>query len=185
MSYILEALKKSERERHLGSIAALQTAPQVVLSRRSLWLGMVIGAAVLAAFVLIAWLVDPRMIRRAADSPGRPAAETRHGTGQANTQPQSSGPSAAAAAPAGPGRAGAPQRVDSISQLDPADQARIQGLSLNVVSYSDVPRRRFIMVNQKIVHESESIGDGVIVKRIVPGGALVTVGKYEIMLRPN
>lgn len=182
MSYILEALKKSERERQRGNIATLQTAPQVVLNHRSLWLGMLMGAAVLAALVVIAWFVDPRLARRAADVPRTATASgARPGAAQSKAQPQPSGPSAASA----PAKAGAPQRVDSISQLDPADRARIQGLSLNVVSYSDVPRRRFIMVNQKIVHESESIGDGVVVKRILPGGALVTVGRYEIMLRPN
>ena len=204
MSYILEALKKSERERRRGNINTLQTSSQIVLSQRSMWIGFLIGVVALSTVAATAWFVNHQLAGpvavRSAASPEPPRREPGRESHQASNRapgqalhsptptpraPASSAALDTSAAPPQARSSGAVQRADNVDQLDPADRARIEGLSLNVVSYSDVPARRFIMVNQRIVHESETVGDGVVVKRILPNGALLDVGKYEVMLRPN
>jgi general secretion pathway protein B len=187
VSYILEALKKSERERQRGNITTLQTSSQIVLSQRSLWIGFVVGVAALGAVAATAWFVRLQLTGSPVVSPAASPEPSRQES-PAPTAPQQSQTSSAVvdsgtAVPAQP--ADTVQRVESINQLDAPSRARVAGLSLNVVSYSKVPAHRFIMVNQRIVHESETIGDGIVVKRILPNGALLDVGKYEIMLRPD
>lgn len=187
MSYILEALKKSERERQRGNIATLQTSSQIVLSHRSLWIGFLIGVVALSAVAATAWFVRLQLTGSTVVSPSASPEPSRQES-RAPPAPQQTQTSSAVAGSGTAAPAKAPdsaQRVDSIDQLDAAARARVAGLSLNVVSYSEVPARRFIMVNQRIVHESETIGDGVVVKRILPNGALLDVGKYEIELRPD
>lgn len=212
MSYILEALKKSERERQRGNITALQTPSQVVLNQRSMWVGILIGVVALSAIVAVGWVVNRQLIHFGPGAPAESGAplprpesqglnhESRQEVGRNVEQgavrettarrDQGLKPAATdAAAPtvdiAEPASSGTVRDVDNMAELDPADRARIQRLSLNVVSYSEVPSRRFVMINQRIAHESESVGDGVIVDRILPGGALLRVGGYRIMIRPD
>lgn len=198
MSYILEALKKSERERQRGNIASLHTPSQVVLNRRSLWMGMLIGAMALTALAGGGWVVHRQLMR---SSPGEPVGSPAplpepKDLSQGVSRESSRSPAPAAAASDSPGAATvepvslqepskAVRDVNSIEELDPADRERIRRLSLNVVSYSEVPARRFVMINQRIAHEDESVGDGVVVERIVPGGVLLRVGGYRIMIRPD
>jgi len=57
MSYILDALKKSERERAKGNIPTLETVPDSGAGRRALWVGVLIGAGALLLVGAVAWLV--------------------------------------------------------------------------------------------------------------------------------
>lgn len=192
MSYILEALKKSERERARGRIPTLETVSNQGVSRRSLWLGVLLGAGalLLAAFVAI-WVLEPRFSRPSglADDPGAPKVSGERPAAVVANEP---GPEASVeihqtgAAETGPEPSDvAPRRVAAIDDLEPGVRQRIRDLSVNVVSYSDVPERRFVMFNQRIVRESETVGGGIVVKRITPEGALLSVGGYEILVRPD
>lgn len=189
MSYILEALKKSERERSQVNIATLQTTPQVVFSNRSLWIGMLIGGLALAAVAALAWFVNLQLARTDAANPVPVPAAAESSAPEASPAQAAVEPAPAAARDSAPaassGTVAAAQRVSTVSELDPAAREKVQSLSLNVVSYSKVPERRFIMVNQRIVRESETVGDGIVVKRILPEGALLGVGPYEVMVRPE
>lgn len=184
MSYILDALKKSEQERQHGAVPVLKTSRQGVSSRRRLWQGALAGALVLLSAVAV-WFMAPRVheavvaawFPAAPDSAARPA-ETKS-QGALRTSEPAAGEGRAAQQPA------APRGVSTIDELDPASRTRIEGLSVNVVSYTQVPERRFVMLNQRIVRESETVGDGVIVKRIVPEGAVLAVGEHEILLKPE
>lgn len=190
MSYILEALKKSERERARGSIPTLETVAGRGVSRKPLWLGVLIGAGALSGLVAMAWLVNlqwPRWSVPAPDDKAAGAAGMQQPPAAAGDSPdtavrvQSAGTRMHQEGSTKP----APRRVDDIGELDPASRARVKALSINVVSYSDVPERRFVMLNQRIIRESESAGDGVVVKRILPEGALLSVGDYEILIGPD
>lgn len=194
MSYILEALKKSERERARGRIPTLDTISGQGVSHKSLWLGVALGAGALLVLATIAWLVNyqflrpqaPEVMGNAADSatsparkapeettdPGEPRASLRVRRTGGDTQPGDAGGDAA-------------RRVADIDDLPAAARRRIEGLSVNVVSYSEEPARRFVMLNQRIVRESDTVGDGVIVKRITPKGAMLAVGDYEILIEPD
>lgn len=203
MSYILEALKKSERERAKGNIPTLETVSDTGVSRRALWLGVLIGAGALLLVALAAWLVSQQFLRtdsspvRSATPPAtsvdEPSASTSTGEdpapAEASTtradEPRESGSEAASQPTSEAREPQAPQRVAGISDLDPDAQARVRDVSVNVVSYSRTPERRFVMLNQRIFRESDRVDDGVTVKEILPEGVLLQVGDYEVVLEAD
>lgn len=188
MSYILDALKKSEQERNRGNIPTLHTTSQVVFSHRYLWIGILIGVGALSVVAALVWIVSLKLFQPAAPGTSSlqgsqnetPVAEpeTRAvlrpetGNAQVGSQPEKN-------------TAPEPRHLDSVGELSADMQAQIERLSLNVVSYSDVPERRFVMLNQRIVRESEAVGEGVIVERILPDGAVLSVDGHEILIRPE
>lgn len=190
MSYILDALKKSEQKRNRGNVPTLQTSSRAVFGQRSLWLGIVIGMASLLVVAGAAWLINARWFQSAAPGATETAAESRVPE-SASGAATASASTSASVAPAEPEAAPAPEpaaeaiRVDSVDQMDANARARLEELSLNVVSYSETPARRFVMLNQRIVRESGTVGDNVVVKRIMPGEALLRVGDYEILVSPQ
>jgi len=63
MSYILDALKKAERERHLAKIPTVNTVHRISWDRRRpIWL-WIAGAAVLANVAVLIWLLRPEPAR--------------------------------------------------------------------------------------------------------------------------
>ena len=63
MSYILDALKKAERERHLTKIPTVNTVHRISWDRqRPIWL-WIAGAAVLANAAVLIWLLRPEPAR--------------------------------------------------------------------------------------------------------------------------
>lgn len=61
MSYILEALRKAERERSLGQVPTLEAKSDVSAETpRQLWPWLLAGALVVNAIVLALWLWSPR-----------------------------------------------------------------------------------------------------------------------------
>lgn len=194
MSYILEALKKSERERARGKVPMLETASTPGFSHRAMWVGILIGVGALSSLAAIAWLISLQFTQQTVPTEGGGTARL-----PAEQQPEVKGQSGATVRAhnsedesARRGKsvidasaAHSPKRVTGLSELDPAVRARIQGLSVNVLSYSEVPERRFVMLNQRIVRESETVFDDVVVKRIMPGEALLNVGGHDIVVVPD
>src|SRR5881628_1335232 len=73
MSYILDALKKAEQERHQAKVPTLETVHRTSWAPpRHLWLGIGVAVALANVAVLI-WLLVPS-IDRSADSTVTPAA---------------------------------------------------------------------------------------------------------------
>ncbi len=159
MSYILDALTKSERERDLGRVPSLATvcggvdgvrrrrAPAMLLAPV---LGLSIGVTVYA-------------VQRAVD---RPLA-----TASAPVEP-AVGPPVAVTAPValaarGTGVAGAPPPLD-----------------INVVSYSSDAGRRFIMVDQRIYKEGEQLPGGAVIEEITVDGPIVSFAGSRYLKTP-
>lgn len=188
MSYILDALKKSEQQREAGAVPVLGSAPRVATGRRRLWLGMLVGLA--AALAAAAWLAAPRWLDEAGTLFRIPAMS---GGGEAATGAAAGAQSASAES--GQPASGAPDvqpdperpagAAADLETPDSALQARLENLSVDVVSYSDTPERRFAMIDQRIVRESDTVGDGFVVKRIVPEGVILEAGSREILLEPQ
>lgn len=189
MSYILDALRKSEQEREQEALPTLRTPPRRAPRHRWLRVVLPLGAVALVAVIAAVWvagpgLLDARNASRAPagvdDSAARPVTspaaprtaevETPDPRNDATGAQPEARPSNQAVGAAGP---------------DPATRRRVKGLSVNVVSYSDVPERRFAMIDQRIVRESEIVADGVVVERIVPDGVVLSVGAEEVLLRPQ
>lgn len=114
MSYILDALKKSEKERQRGTVPDLMTPEDVIAEetkKRSLWPYLIVGALILNAGLLAWWLAwhskkpdvaahstAGRQLTANADvaSPPEPAktlnAETRPSGEKPSSQPEPSAP---------------------------------------------------------------------------------------------
>lgn len=191
MSYILEALKKSERERARGRIPTLETLSRQGVSRKSLWLGAGLGAGALLVLAGLAWLINVQFFRwPASGAGGDPAAVAPADRSQPAAAPDpvpeaSIEVRAAGEASPVPDSGGGERRTPAVDDLGVEARRLVRDLSVNVVSYSEVPERRFVMLNQRIVREGESVGDGVVVKRITPEGALLSVGDYEVLIGPD
>jgi len=196
MSYILDALRKSERERERGAVPVLRTTLPVSGGGRRAWRGLAAGFMLIVSAAAAAWFAGPRVLDEA-----RRVSTLLAGLGGA-TDASDAVPDSPSPAPAGadgtPGRdvddrAAAPASSSPGDEREPARNhdpattppAGVQDLTLNVVSYSDVPERRFAMIDQRIVRETDTVAGGILVKQIRPDGVILAVGGDEVLLRPE
>lgn len=183
MSYILDALRKSEQERQGGAVPMLGAPPRTSRGGRRRRLAAWTGAVALLGASAAAWLVLPGLENDDGNTPQPPAPADPAAAGTRSpameVHPESDHPVGDAAAPRTGEVAGNPGNSDSRAR------ARVDDLSLTVVSYSDTPERRFVMINQRILRESESVADGVVVRRILPEGVILGVGTEEVLLEPR
>ncbi len=156
MSYILDALTKSERERALGRVPSLATVcggVDGVRRRRA-------PAMLLAPLVGLGIGVTVYAVQRAVD---RPLA-----TVSAPAVPAPAPAAAPVALPAsGGGVAGAPPPLD-----------------INVVSYSSDAERRFIMVDQRIYKEGAQLPGGAVVEEITVDGPILSFAGRRFLKTP-
>ncbi|MDH3690282.1 MAG: general secretion pathway protein GspB, partial [Gammaproteobacteria bacterium] len=57
-------------------------------------------------------------------------------------------------------------------------------LSVNVVSYSEVPSRRFVMINETLYKEGQEISTGLMVDEITPNGPILRYQGNRFLMRP-
>ena len=169
MSYILEALRKSERERALGRVPSLDTVHERARPASPLpWVIAMIAVLVLSAAVA-AWLLRDSAPGVTETSPGSPSASVT----PAPTPPAAAPP----APPVGDARVAA-------GTLPPSLREQLPALAVNVVSYSDEPAKRFIMINQRILREGEQLGPDIMVREIMSDGARLEFRGHEFLVRP-
>src|SRR6478736_2724761 len=153
MSFILDALKKSESERHRNSGPVLMDV-RIAPPRRRLpaWAWIII-AVLVANFMVLAWLLWLSPAKRSA-----------------KLQPPAV---AAAAAPAAP-------QVAAMPAIDTGSLPRYQDLvsagiglpaiQLNLHVHDAQPASRYVLLNGVKLREGESTPDGLKVLQIVPTG---------------
>ena len=169
MSYILEALRKSERERALGQVPSLDTVHDQARPPRSLPWAVIAIALVLLLAVVVFWLLRDTgpTASGIVEAPPPPT------TTEAQLQPPALPP--------------APPAVDNriaAETLPPALREQLPPLDVNVVSYSDNPAKRFIMINQRILREDERLGADITVREIMPDSARLEFRGHEFLVRP-
>lgn len=201
MSFILDALKKSERERAMGVVPTLNSV-YTVDYRPPFW------PRLIAALVALAVLAGVGVMLLHADfgpSPGpvasrRPAA---HEAVPAPVKPASaiatpmSAPAAAEAKPANPPDVSnsAPVAVAAstpatqgppppLSALPASVQEALPPMTLNVVSYSKNPAHRFVMINLARYVEGNVVAGGATIKHITADGVIMEYHGTRFMLRP-
>jgi len=108
MSFILDALKKSESERQRQSGPALLEMRIVPPSRALPAWALVIGALLIVSVAVLAWIAWRPVTQRAAAAPQMATAATQPGSSGANTLAPSAGVGAAAGVANGPVVPGAP-----------------------------------------------------------------------------
>jgi general secretion pathway protein B len=209
MSFILDALKKSEGERQRQSGPALfevKVAPPK--TRLPPW-AVAVGALLLLNLAIGAWLVSRSAPPSVADATPAAAPAT---TPTGPTPPPDPPPVAAhsedvapepdeasefedpvmdeyevppAETPALPARVtrGTDLGVPTYEQLASTPGASLPELRLDLHAFASEPGERFIFLNNRRLREGESLPDGTRVEHIVPDGAVLSVRGRRFLLQ--
>lgn len=181
MSYILEALRKAERERTLGQAPDLNAVAITPLPRRSIWpwlagIAVAVNAAALVVVLGLRWrtehppksaLAAPKAVQ--AEPAPRPA-----------PLPQSDPkPLTTAGPPAHVRNSDKPRQTPVASapllQSLPAEFRRsLPELNLDVHVYNQKPAKRFVMINSRRYREGDSLREGPLLETITLDGAVLS-----------
>jgi general secretion pathway protein B len=186
MSYILDALRKSEQERQLAEgKAASALYPVSVASRRatSPWLLMLgVAAGTLAVAGLVFWLLMPRSSSRPEPVPSVPTPVVAAPVVQPApvpppviVQPAREVPVAAAVPrpPVVPATREKPQPAPVAPQEVPAPPKE-EALPVIVITgyVRDGEQGGMAMINDRLVREGEEVSPGLRLEKILPDGAI-------------
>lgn len=183
MSMILDALRKSDRERARAAADRLREGPAVAAQGESkAWMAVVAFAGMLAMAVIILLFLLPR------DRADRIATGT-------TPEIMENGPSDARAAvrdlagelvrikpvPPEPVEADAPSRAEVVENLaapplealPPAIRIKLPRLNLNVHAWSENPRERFVLINLRRYQEGDRLQEGPLLHRILRNGVVL------------
>lgn len=199
MSYLLDALRKAERERRLGEVPDLgtETADGTATRRNGLpvWVFWLIGVVVAVnlggmAAMWWAWSAEPRdsISSSAADDtaamPAPPAAlavtadpvERLTPPPEPPTEPVARTTPEPAPAPVEPSAPSSDRNDDTVPTrraLPAAQQQRLPDLELNGLLYSSIPGRSFVLINGRRYHQGERTAAGPAVESIDEDGAIL------------
>jgi len=205
MSFILDALKKSEAERQRQNAPGIANIPQGGRPERSSkWILIIAGLLIVNLIVISGLVLKPDTETAAPPVPtptsvsvARPAPEKSSGTAneaQRSTSPtystepvQSAQPDAIAPAKL-PVTAEQPATVSE--GLPSFNELRVQGIlqlpdmHLDIHVYSRQPADRFVFVNMSKYKESATLAEGPVVSEIAPeGDVLEYQGKRFLLPR--
>lgn len=197
MSYILEALKKAQAERELGSAptihaAPVQTAPaRAASSRKPLLIGLGAGALVAAA-AAYALLRQPSVVAVVAapppvaapvipTPPPEPVAAVVKPAPAPKPRPK---PVEAPPAPEpAPVVAAAPVPVEDdaplLSQLPENIQREIPQVAFGGYMYSANPADRLLLIDKVLRREGEQVAPGLTLERLLPKAAVMNYRGYR------
>jgi general secretion pathway protein B len=193
MSYILEALKKSDQQRQRGTTPTLQVAQlTVAVPKRpmSVYYGL-FAAAVLVAGIMIGWLRPWQ--------PGQTLPGTEPITAKSSIQiPQQAVPAPLPAPLEMPGKtgtsnaavpipdksarlAGVAQEQEAIplNELPLPIQQEIPAMTVQLHAYSSNPSERLVSVNSIRLREGESLMSGLRLEQITPDGMIFSYKGYR------
>lgn len=207
MSFILDALKKSEAERQRQAGAEFAAIPSGTGESRSLkWLWILIGLLVVNFAVLAGLLLRP------ARPPAQPAAIPSAAVDQAAEAAAGAAPSfeeqvararereaelqaavpaeeATQRAPApAPTRPPASTATEKSAMLPRFNELRAEGvlqlpdLHLDIHVYSDVPEERFAFINMHKLREGERLDEGPVLQSITPEGVVLAYQGTSFLL---
>jgi general secretion pathway protein B len=207
MSFILDALKKSETDRQEQGSADFADVPTGDDSRgppRWLWVLALLLAINLA--VLLGLLLRDGTPEDLEPAPGDQLAESMPAEGDSFTEQlqevRDRQPTIAAAVRTDTGAASqatpaqtapaevtpAPQPGFTLGALPTADELRANGtiqmadLHLDIHVYSEVPADRFVFINMVRHGENSKLAEGPVVKEITPEGVILNYSGTEFLL---
>jgi general secretion pathway protein B len=201
MSYILEALKKSQAERQLGSAPTISAvpvgaAPQAAghASRRPAWIAL--AALVLAAaLALLAWRlmapapkavapVAPVVVAQAPAAPPPPLAVVPSSSPPPLAVVPSSPPPPKPVAKAAPAKAAPPpatddERLPLLREMPEAIQRTVPTLVFGGYMYSKNPADRLLLIDKALRHEGEEVAPGLVLEKLLPKAAVMNFNGYR------
>jgi general secretion pathway protein B len=201
MSYILEALKKSQAERQLGSAPTLQAVPvgaapadAAARKRRPLWLALA-GGVIVVALALLAWRAQAPAVKPAAPQvavlavpapvvavPAAPAAPKAVAPAPAPplamippSSPPLPKPAAVRPPPPAPVKASAPEeeKLPSLRELPEAVQRGVPPVTFGGYMYSKDPADRLLLIDKTLRHEGEEVAPGLVLEKLLPKAAVM------------
>lgn len=197
MSYILDALRKSEQQRQQGAAPMARLAQVATTApRRPSWpVHGLTAATLVAAGIAIGWLQPwqpgpsaPEPVRAidAVPSPSAAASVAEPPAAQPARQaspapaPAMAPADAAANPPAEPEPAPAPQAL-ARSELPPSIRQEIPELTISLHAYSAQPKERIAMINGQMLREGEDIAAGLRLAEITPDGVVIAYRGYRFL----
>jgi general secretion pathway protein B len=197
MSYILDALRKSDQQRRRDAaptLLTLQPSAVVRKKRPGLLAYGLLMVVLVGAGIVIGWL-HPWQSEQAAPAPTamapQPAPEPKPEL-PANAKPQTDGAPSETNVTA-PGRTAAPpeRRVDiaaadaagetviSMEQLPLAIRQGLPAMTISVHAYSGNPRNRMIGIGSRIFREGDAVAPGLQLEEITPDGMIFGYKGYR------
>ena len=199
MSFILDALKKSEAERQNQGTAEFANVPSSAGGPRApRWLWLIAALLVVNVVVLLGlWLREeaPSVVpSRVALSQAAQQTDTdtsfaeRVARARSNQPPRqvdsAAVPSQDAIAPAAdpPAAAASPQLLPSANQLRLNGTLQMAELHLDIHVYSDAPADRFVFINMTKHRENSQLIEGPLVKEITHEGVILSYQGTDFLL---
>ncbi|HZF16915.1 MAG TPA: general secretion pathway protein GspB [Steroidobacteraceae bacterium] len=210
MSFILDALRKSENDRHRGTGPSFADVKSAGRARRVPILWLAIGALLLvnvaALIVLLVRRGDPAQVStptmepqtsaaqpavpRTAEPVGLPAAPV------ASPLPAAAAPSASTldyATQAEPPREplldrpqlttyASDQNLPTMNDVLAQGRARLPDLHLEMHVYAAAAEQRFVSINSRKYHEGMQIDDALRIERITPDGVILNQRGLRFLL---
>ena len=199
MSYILDALRKSDQQRQRGAVPTLRTAPAVALAPKqpAYLLYALLAAILLGSGIGIGWWRPwqpeqagaPQVVaakpaesspRETAPVPSEIARDPMPVLQPRDSVPASQFAPAPAAAKTAPVDAPPPERpVDSaareqkvmaLAELPASLQSQIPKITITVHAYSAKPAERLVGINDRLLREGDSLEPDLRVEQITPDG---------------
>ena len=197
MSYILDALKKSDQQRQRGATPTLPTAHVSVSASRksfSVYYG-VLAAVLLCAGIAIGWMhpwqaepaahaAAPVAISNTSEVAPTPPADPVAMEGKSEQKlPEPSQTSATAVASSmEPIRAAAAdqvQKTTALADLPPAIQQEIPAMTIQLHSYSSKSANSIVSINSRMLKEGDSLSPGLKLEQITPDGVILSYKGYR------
>lgn len=194
MSYILDALRKSDQQRRRDAAPTLLTLqPAAVVRKRPAYLMYgLLALALVGAGVAIGWLRPWQAERAAPPGPESVAAKPAESK-PIEARPLDASPDQPAQGPSAPGQAPeAPQpRVDiaaadaagetviEMDKLPPSILQELPKIAVSVHLYSETPAKRLVGIGSRILHEGDFVAPGLQLEQIEPDGMILSYKGYR------
>lgn len=208
MSYILEALKKSDQQRQRGATPTLPTSPVAIPAPKQpvfLYYGL-LAATVLAAGILIGWL-RPWQAEQPAPATDSAAAKPPISVSAQPTLPEppemarktvqelpapdsvpavqpapmvaAMKPDMPAPMPEKPADPAQEQKVIPMAELPLQIQQEIPAMTIPLHAYSSKPRDRLVSINDRMLKEGEPLTPGLRLEQITQDGLIFSYKGYR------
>lgn len=207
MSYILDALKKSDQQRQRSAAPTLPAAQVAVAAKQyyGVLTVLVLGCGIAIGW-LRPWMAEPSVHQAepiAASAPiqvsslAAPLHEFPDISGKtalpSSTPVVKTAPKADVAQPYAPvmtvatvsvpenpaGRADVAQRVIPVTELPLSIQQEIPAMTIQFHSYSSIPASRLVGINSQMLHEGESLTPGLKLEQITTEGVIFSYKGYR------
>ena len=185
MSYILDALKKSDQERQQNSGPTLQSLHQPARSKNSnpvLWLiACLLAIVIIAAGVAAAWYFTDKKDTGSAATRTQPAPEQVIPSSTPAPAPatvQQKAETTSVVAPAQPVN----RPVVAFDELPDPVRTAVPPLTFSFHVYSENPARRTIIINKRRVKEGDLVQGELRLKEITEQGVVLSQGEHPFYI---